>query len=83
MMEVVLTSVRVCYVTDPGDRRVSGISEEVRGCIVRAVDYLEEKCGTPAKQVLRIIVECNQAMRRNILLEERIFGLFGSPFESM
>ncbi|XP_054269660.1 fatty-acid amide hydrolase 2-like [Macrosteles quadrilineatus] len=47
--KVEMKDVKVCYVDEPGDLRVSSVSAEIKGLMLQAVSHLEEQTGSPAK----------------------------------
>uniref|UniRef100_A0A1B6LTD9 Amidase domain-containing protein n=1 Tax=Graphocephala atropunctata TaxID=36148 RepID=A0A1B6LTD9_9HEMI len=49
--KVDMASVRLSYVVEPGDLRVSEVTTEMRSVILQAVNHLEQKCGSPAHQL--------------------------------
>ncbi|XP_046674417.1 fatty-acid amide hydrolase 2-like isoform X4 [Homalodisca vitripennis] len=49
--KVDMASVRLSYVVEPGDLRVSAVTKEMRSIILQAVTHLEQQCGSQAHQL--------------------------------
>lgn len=61
--QVDLSAVKLCFVDEPGDMRVSAITKESKSIFLQAVTHLEEQCASDAKQVgffdLSALVTCS------------------------